>query len=157
MRITLLAPGRLKKTYLREGCRDFLSRLSHYVNVQVVEVREEPCGKGAAPETVKQKEAQRILERVPESAILVALDEHGVQMGSEELAALFCSWRDRGTRDVAFVIGGPLGLAPELLNRAQKRLSLSAMTFPHEFVRLIILEQFYRAFTIIHGEPYHNA
>jgi 23S rRNA (pseudouridine1915-N3)-methyltransferase len=156
MQLTVLAPGKVRKSYLREGCDDYLARLQHYTRTQIVEVREESAGRGVDPGVVKRREAQRLLEKVPPGALLIALDERGESLTSVALAELIGAQRDRGQKDLVFVIGGPLGLAPELLARAQRRLSLSAMTLPHELVRLILLEQCYRAFTILLGEPYHN-
>lgn len=156
MRLTLLTPGKLRAAYVKAGCEVFLERLQHYAPTRMVEVREEPAQKGIASLVIKRKEAERLLEKVPDGALLVALDEHGVGMKSTELAQWFGRHRDSGIRDVAFVIGGPLGLAPELMDRCTLKLKLSDMTLPHELVRLILLEQCYRAFTILQGEPYHN-
>lgn len=156
MRLTLLTPGKLRLPWIREGCEVYLDRLQHYAPLKTLEVKEEPVTRSADPLQVKRKEAERLLEKLPEGALLVALDEHGASMTSVELARWLSRHRDAGQKEVAFVIGGPLGLAPELLTRASLKLSLSAMTLPHEIVRLVLLEQIYRAFTILNGEPYHN-
>lgn len=142
--------------WLRDGCELYLERLKHYAPTRVVEVKEEPVQKGLDPLTVKKREADRLLEKLPEGALLVTLDEHGAGLTSVALAHWLGKQRDAGIKDIAFVIGGPLGIHPDLLARAQLKLQLSDMTLPHELVRVILLEQVYRAFTILAGEPYHN-
>lgn len=156
MLIQVMAPGKVKKGHLRTGCEDYLNRLKHYGRTQVVEVKEEPIGKRVVPSVVLKREGIRLLARIPIGAACVVLDERGQSMRSEALAEWLRSHRDRGIRTVVFIIGGPLGLAPEVLERAELRLSLSAMTLPHELARLVLLEQLYRAHTILNGEPYHN-
>lgn len=156
MRLTLLTPGKLRMPWLRDGCELYLERLKHYAPTKVVEVKEEPVQKGLDPLTVKKREADRLIEKLPEGSLLVVLDEHGAGMGSVPLSQWLGRHRDSGVKDVSFVIGGPLGLHPDLLSRAQLKLQLSDMTLPHELVRVILLEQLYRAFTILAGEPYHN-
>ncbi len=156
MEISLVTPGRLKKRYIREGCDDFLTRLGHYARVQEVEVRAESCGRGTKPALVKQREGRRIAEKLPDHAVVIVFDERGRMLDSRDLANLLQQFRDRGRRRIACVIGGPLGLDPRLIERADVCLSLSRLTFPHELARLIVLEQLYRAFSILHGQPYHN-
>lgn len=156
MQLSLLMPGKVRKACFKEGCDEYLSRLAHYVRLNTPDVREEPVTRSTDPLLVKRREAERLLERIPAGAQLICLDEHGEEWTSVALADFLRQHRDRGTKEVAFVIGGPLGLSPELLQRAHRKLALSRMTLPHELARLMLLEQLYRAFTIIQGEPYHN-
>lgn len=156
MTLTLLAPGKLRMAWIKEGCALFEERLQHYVKLKIVEVREESVGKGIDPKEVKRREAERIQEKLPPGALVIALDEHGKSLSSVAFAQLLGEFRDRGTKEVVLVLGGPLGLDPDWLARASVRLSLSSMTLTHELARLVLLEQTYRAFTILAGEPYHN-
>ncbi len=156
MNLALITPGKLKKAYLRHGCADYLARLEHFARVQVIEVRAEPCRRGADPAMIARLECRRILARVPAGAVLIAFDSSGRQLDSLAMARMMKDLRDSGRTRIAFAIGGPLGLDAELLERADECLSLSKMTFPHELARLIVLEQLYRAFSIVHGQPYHK-
>jgi 23S rRNA (pseudouridine1915-N3)-methyltransferase len=159
MKITLISVGKLKEKYLKEGIAEYIKRLSRFCDLQLVEVEDEQ-----APETlsamqeeqVKKKEAARILAKVKEGTYLIILDVKGQRKTSEGLAAAFQDCFTSGRSNITFIIGGSLGLDPELLKKADLRLSLSDMTFPHQLTRLIILEQIFRAFKIIHGETYHK-
>lgn len=156
MQLTLLTPGHLRRSYLREGCEDYAARLERYVRFQLLEVKEESVSQGGDVALARKLEGERLLKRCPPGAVLHALDEHGQEFSSKELAEFFRQHQNRGTRHLAFIIGGPYGLAPEVLERAVLKVSLSRLTLPHELCRLVALEQLYRAFTILQGEPYHN-
>jgi 23S rRNA (pseudouridine1915-N3)-methyltransferase len=156
MRIAVIAVGRCRNAAFRTGIRDYAGRIGHYASLDQVEVPEERAGKGVAPGEVARREGERILRASPKDAFAVALDVNGDPAGSESLARRLSELGLSGRSRVAFWIGGAFGLAPEVLQAADWRLSLSALTFPHELARLILLEQIYRAFTIIRGESYHK-
>ena len=138
MEVTLLAVGRLRP-YYREACDDYAARLGRHVRLGEVEVRDDA----------------RLAARIPAAATLVCLARDGTGWTSEALAAQVDSWR-LAARPVAFVIGGATGLDDEILGRASHRWSLGPLTLPHELARVVVLEQLYRAFTILRGEPYHK-
>lgn len=159
MQVGIVAVGKVKDRYINEGIAEYEKRLRPYADLRIVEVRDErvPHRASAAEEVqVKAAEGERILAAVPDGAILVALDAAGETWSSEDLAARMKAWEVAGRSEVVFAIGGPLGLSPTVLSGAGVRLSLSRMTFLHTMVRLILLEQIYRAFRIMRGEPYHK-
>ena len=156
MQITLLAVGKCRKPYLREGVSDYIDRIRRYASLEHIEVREEPAPrKGAAADSLC-REGERILRRLPQNAFMVALDPSGESCGSDGLARRILKIGLEGIGRIAFVVGGPSGLSTRVIRRADWRLSLSSFTFPHEIARLVLLEQIYRAFTIMRREPYHR-
>jgi len=157
--ITVLAVGRLKERYLVEGTPEYLKRLAPYARVDVVEVEEAGFGESPAPsvqERIKEKEGERLLKRMRPGTFLIALDIKGEVCSSEQMAGVLGRLALEGRGDITFVIGGSLGLSRNILNRANLRLSFSKFTFPHQLMRLILLEQLYRWFKIMKGEPYHK-
>jgi 23S rRNA (pseudouridine1915-N3)-methyltransferase len=150
--IALLTVGKLRPS-LREACDDYLRRLSRYVRVREVEVRE--AARAPTPASQRQQEAARLRERVPHGAAVVALARAGRPLTSEALAGQMDRWQ-LAARPLALLLGGSYGLAPELLADMDMRWSLGPLTLPHELARLVVLEQLYRAFTILRGEPYHK-
>jgi 23S rRNA (pseudouridine1915-N3)-methyltransferase len=153
-RATIVAVGRLKG-WAAEACDDYLARLRRYFPVQVVEVPEEDMNRYPAEE-VLTAEGERLLKRLPAGAHVVALDrERGKPRSSEGPARKLSSLSVSGRSHVAFVVGGPLGISPELLERADERLSFGPMTLPHALARVVLLEQLYRAVKIGRGEKYH--
>jgi 23S rRNA (pseudouridine1915-N3)-methyltransferase len=148
----LLAVGRLRPSY-REACDDYLRRLGRSVKVTEVEVKE--ASRAPTTNARREEEAGRLQARMPGGATVVALAREGSAWTSEELAVRLEGWRV-AARPVAFVIGGPHGLDPALLASAAVRWSLGPLTLPHELARVIVVEQLYRAFTILRGEPYHK-
>jgi 23S rRNA (pseudouridine1915-N3)-methyltransferase len=159
MQIKIVAVGRIKETFLQEGIAEFEKRLRPYAKLQILEIGDEkrPVSASASVESMaKEKEGQRILSAVPSGSLLVALDIHGISLSSEGLADAFREWEMAGTSPVTFVIGGDLGLSPAVLERSDLRISLSKMTFTHPMARFLLLEQVYRAFRILRGEPYHK-
>jgi 23S rRNA (pseudouridine1915-N3)-methyltransferase len=159
MKINIIAVGKIKERYLKEGIVEYSKRLSRYCGLQIIEVADEPAPEnlGAAQEEqVKSREASRVLDKVRDGDYLIALDVKGEKKSSEEFAAVLKKCMVSGNSSITFVIGGSLGLAPEIVRKADLKLSLSDMTFPHQLTRLILLEQIYRAFKIISGEPYHK-
>ncbi|TAJ45620.1 23S rRNA (pseudouridine(1915)-N(3))-methyltransferase RlmH [Methanofollis fontis] len=159
MQVSVIAVGKVKDRYINEGIAEYEKRLRPYADLNIVEVREERIPNRASPAEeaqVVEREGERICTVVPDNAVLVALDLRGEAWSSEDLASRLRSWEIEGAHEIAFVIGGPLGLSPAVLDRARVTLSLSRMTFLHTMVRLILLEQIYRGFRIMRGEPYHK-
>lgn len=159
MQIRVVAVGKIKEKFLREGITEYEKRLRPYVKLQVVEIPEEKRPASASPATesaAKEKEGERILAAIPEGSYVLALDVKGQSWSSEELAASMSGHELSGQNQLAFVIGGDLGLSPAVLARSNLRLSLSRMTLTHTMARLLLLEQVYRTFRILRGEPYHK-
>ncbi|MBP2146883.1 23S rRNA (pseudouridine1915-N3)-methyltransferase [Methanofollis sp. W23] len=159
MRVRIVAVGKAKERYIAEGIAEYEKRLGPYGGAKVIEVRDERVPKNASPAEevqVKEREGERLLAAVPDGALVVALDPEGETWSSEELATHFGRWEIGGVREITFLIGGPLGLSDEVYALSDLRLSLSRMTFLHTLVRIILLEQVYRAFRILRGEPYHK-
>lgn len=158
MRITVAAVGRIKETYLAEGIGAFSKRIAPYARLQVVEIGEEKMPPNPSP-AQKQKtlalEGGRLLKQVPSGSYLIALDVAGKPVSSEELAAKLAALGLAGDSRIAFLIGGAFGLSDGVRAAAKERLSFSRMTFTHQMIRLLLLEQIYRAFKINAGEPYH--
>ena len=153
MRLTVVAVGRLKERWWADACTEYLKRLGRYAKTEVVEVPDRDIGTDA--KRAMRTEGEALLKALPDGARIVALDGSGTERTSEELAERLDSLMTGGTSHVAFVIGGSAGLDTAVLERADERLSLSKMTLPHQLARVVLLEQVYRAFRIIRGEPYH--
>lgn len=152
--MTILAVGRLKG-WAAEGADDYLKRLRRYFPVEVIEVPEEDLNR-LSPREVLSAEATKLLKRLPEGAHVVVLDrEKGRTFSSERLASRLNDLGLSGNSHVAFVLGGPLGLAPEVLQKASDMLSFGDITLPHALARVVLLEQLYRAAKINRGERYH--
>ncbi|AIE61666.1 23S rRNA (pseudouridine(1915)-N(3))-methyltransferase RlmH [Bacillus methanolicus] len=159
MNISIVTVGKLKEKYLKQGIEEYLKRLSSYAKVEVIEVPDEKAPEilsDTEMEQVKQKEGERILAKLSPDAYVIALAIQGKMKSSEELADSLDKLATYGKSKIAFVIGGSLGLSNEVLKRSNEQLSFSKMTFPHQLMRLILVEQIYRAFRIIRGEPYHK-
>ena len=156
MKIHLILVGKTRESYLREGVEDFLTRLRRYVQVEVKTVRAERLTRDDQAARVVTIESERVAASVPSDAHLVVLDRVGKQMTSEALALWWQELERQGCRKLCFAVGGVLGFSDQLRGQAQTLLSLSKMTFTHEMSRLILLEQLYRACTIMRGEKYHK-
>ena len=159
MHILILAVGRLKERYLSDAQQEYMKRLRSYAKVAITEVADEGYAEGistAREEEVKEKEAQRLQKYIKQGSYIIALDREGKQLSSEEFAGKLDSLALQGKSDVTFLIGGSLGLSQEIIAQADYRLSFSQLTFPHQLMRVILLEQIYRVFKIIKGEPYHR-
>ncbi|MDD4136757.1 MAG: 23S rRNA (pseudouridine(1915)-N(3))-methyltransferase RlmH [Methanoregula sp.] len=159
MQIRIVAVGKIKEKFLQDGIAEYEKRLRPYAKVQVVEVPEEkrPVSASASVEQAAMvKEGDRILAALPGGSFVIVLDVQGQGRSSEELAASFREWELAGQNQLAFVIGGDLGLSPTVIERSDLLLSLSRMTFTHPMTRLFLMEQVYRAFRILRGEPYHK-
>ena len=153
MRVIVGVVGKPRNRALAEAIHDYETRAARYWPLEVFEVKEEPARSSSA-ELVRRREGERLRERVG-SARVIACEVDGKAMGSEQFASWLQKERERGT-DVAFVIGGAFGLAPEIRQHAVSTLSLAKLTMPHELARLVLAEQLYRAGTLIRGEPYHK-
>lgn len=156
MKLHVLAVGR-PGALLAEAIGEYERRAARYWGLEVVEVREERARKGSPVARVRDAEAERLLERVPAGVETVALTRDGESWDSTALARYLGGLAVQGRAGAAFLIGGAYGLGNAALERAHRRLSLSAFTFPHELARLLLAEQLYRAGTIVRGEPYHKA
>ncbi|MDS1030543.1 23S rRNA (pseudouridine(1915)-N(3))-methyltransferase RlmH [Bacillota bacterium LX-D] len=159
MLIKLITVGKVKEKYLKEGIAEFLKRLGPYAKVEIIEVQDESTPDKASAleeEQIKEKEAERISKHLKTGTFVIALALEGKMLSSEQLAQKLHSLGLEGKSDLTFLIGGSLGLAPSILAKADFRLCLSPLTFPHQLVRLILLEQIYRSFRIMRGEPYHK-
>ena len=152
MKIRIVATGKCKDKHTLSWCDDYLKRLKPFFKTEIVEVPQ-GVGEGAV---LKRKEAMFQLAKISDNAIVVAMDEHGEQATSREFAKKLHTFQDSGVRELVFVIGGSDGLDIHILERAKWRFSLSKLTFPHMLVRPILLEQLYRAGTILSGHPYHR-
>jgi 23S rRNA (pseudouridine1915-N3)-methyltransferase len=159
MQIRIIAVGRIKEKFLQEGIAEYEKRLRPYAKVQVIEVPEEKRPASASPSVQRvamEKEGERILAVIPEGSFVVALAIQGEDWSSTALAEAISHWEMAGRNQVAFIIGGDLGLSPAVLARSDLKFSLSRMTFTHPMARLLLIEQIYRAFRILRGEPYHK-
>jgi len=156
VKLRLVCIGKLAEAWQREAAADYADRLQHYFPLEIVELKEEKGGRKGDIPNLLRREGERILEKVPQLARLVVLDEKGKQLGSELLAEKLGEEMLHGGRDWCLVIGGPYGLDPAVKQRADWQFSLSKMTFTHQMARLFLLEQLYRCGTILRNEPYHN-
>ncbi|MFR4767143.1 MAG: 23S rRNA (pseudouridine(1915)-N(3))-methyltransferase RlmH [Paraclostridium sordellii] len=158
MNITIISVGKLKEKYLKLGIEEFSKRLSKYCKLDMIELDDEKCPENLSDkdmEIVKNKEGQNIIKKKNNSNV-IALAIDGKNLSSEELADTISKLAVRGISHITFIIGGSLGLADEVLKRADYKLSFSKMTFPHQLMKLILLEQVYRSFRINNNEPYHK-
>ena len=159
MKIKIICVGKLKEKYLEEGVKEYLKRLSAYCDVEVIEVGDEriPENPSLAEEMiVKSKEGRRILDKVKQDDYMILLDVQGKEVDSIQFAESIEDCMLHGKSTIDFVIGGSLGHGEDVLTRANKRISFSKMTFPHQLMRVILSEQIYRAFKIIRKETYHK-
>ncbi len=158
-RITIVSVGKIKEKYLQDAIAEYAKRLSRYEKLELIEVADEKTPDQASEleeKAIKEKEGKRILERLPKDAYVIALRIDGKMLSSTELAARVASLFVRGESHLCFVIGGSLGLSEEVLHAADEGLSFSRMTFPHQLMKVVLLEQLYRAERINHHEPYHK-
>ena len=165
MHISIVCVGTIKERYLSDGIAEYGKRLRPFARVEISEIREEHMPRKHATgmfspspaerEQAIGREGRRLLERVPKNCPLLALDLHGKEYTSEELAARLSALALEGRSEIAFLIGGAFGISEEVRKAAEERISLSRMTFTHQIARFLLMEQLYRAFKINRGEPYH--
>ena len=159
MKITLICVGKLKEKYLVMGVNEYSKRLSRYCSLEIIELADEktPDHASAAQESaIRIKEGERILKTLREDDYCIALAIEGQMLTSPELADKINQLGVRGKSHICFIIGGSLGLSEEVLQRADFKLSFSTLTFPHQLMRMVLLEQVYRAYRIINNQPYHK-
>ena len=159
MKITVLTVGKIKEKYLRDAIAEYMKRLSRYCKLEIIEVADEKTPDNAsenAEEMIRQKEAERLLKYIREDAYLITLEIGGKQLTSEEFSEKIEKLGIQGTSHIIFVIGGSIGIGKAVLEKSDYALSFSKMTFPHQLMRVILLEQIYRGYRIMSGEPYHK-
>ena len=159
MKITVITVGKIKEKYLKDAIAEYSKRLSRYCKLEILEVADEKTPDGASEiveENIREKEGERILKLIKEDAYVITLEISGKMLTSEELADRIETLGIQGKSHLVFVIGGSIGLGKEVLRRSDYALSFSKMTFPHQLMRVILLEQIYRSYRIINGEPYHK-
>lgn len=159
MKVTLICVGKLKEKYLTQGVEEYTKRLGRYCNLEIIELADEKTPEHASDTMeamIKQKEGDRILKVLKEDSYCIALAIEGNMLSSEEFARKIDTLGVSGISHISFIIGGSLGLSEEVMKRADFKLSFSKMTFPHQLMRMILLEQIYRAYRIMKKEPYHK-
>ena len=159
MKITIVCVGKIKEKFYQDAIAEYVKRLSRYVSLNILEVKDEKTKEQASPaeeKQVKDLEGERILKNIREDGYVIALAIEGKTLDSVELSEKIDALGLGGTSHIYFVIGGSLGLSEEVLKRADYKLSFSRMTFPHQLMRVILLEQIYRSYRIINHEPYHK-
>ncbi|MBC7744604.1 MAG: 23S rRNA (pseudouridine(1915)-N(3))-methyltransferase RlmH [Flavobacterium sp.] len=156
MKITLLTIGKTEDKYLLEGMEKYLKRLKHYVTFAVMELPELKNTKSLSQDQQKSREAELILKNISATDQLILLDENGMTLSSTEFSGFLNKKMSASVQQLIFIVGGPYGFSDDIYKRATEKISLSRMTFSHQMVRLFFIEQVYRAFTIIKGEPYHH-
>ena len=158
MNVTVIAVGKLKESYLRDGCAEYVKRLTPYAKVNVIEVNEERCSDNPTPSEINNviaKEGERILSKIPKGAQVIALCIEGKEYSSPDFAGLIESVAMNSSH-ICFVIGGSFGLSGDIKKAGVNRLSFGKMTLPHQLARMVLLEQVYRAFSIINNSKYHK-
>ena len=159
MNITIICVGKIKEKYLKSAIDEYAKRLSRYCKLNIVELADEKTPDNASEKEellIKDREGEAILKNIKENMFVIALELKGNMLSSEELSNYIKDLGIRGESNIAFVIGGSLGLSKAVLERANYKLCFSKMTFPHQLFRVMLLEQVYRGFRIISGEPYHK-
>lgn len=159
MKITVITVGKIKEKYLRDAIAEYSKRLNKYCKLEIIEVADEKTPDNASEvveDSIRSKEAERILKYVKDDAYIITLEIGGNQLSSEELADKIDKLGVQGTSHIVFIIGGSIGLGKEVLNKSNYAFSFSKMTFPHQLMRVILLEQVYRSYRIISNEPYHK-
>lgn len=156
MKITFLVIGKTEESYLKEGIDKYIKRLKHYVKFELVEIPELKNTKNLTEDQQKAKEAELILKNINNTDYVVLLDEKGTEYTSVQFSGFISKKMLSSLQNLVFIIGGPYGFDSKLQTQANEKLSLSKMTFSHQMVRLFFVEQVYRAFSILKGEPYHH-
>ena len=159
MKLSIIAVGRLKEKYLKEGIAEYSKRLSRFCDLEIIEVDDEqaPESLSSAQELqLKKKEAEKIRKKIKDGSVIIALDVKGVKLDSVNFAKKLQSFFISGNSNITLIIGGSLGMDEDLLKTAHLRFSMSDLTFPHQLTRLILLEQLFRCFKILNGETYHK-
>ncbi len=156
MKITLLTIGKTEDKYLLDGIEVYLKRLKHYIPFKITEIPELKGTKNLSRDQQKSKEAELIFKNINSTDHVILLDENGQDLSSKQFSVFLNKKMVGGQQHVVFVIGGPYGFSEEIYTRSNEKISLSRMTFSHQMIRLFFIEQLYRAYTILKGEPYHH-
>lgn len=159
MKITVLAVGKIKEKFYVDAVQEYAKRLSRYCKLEIIQVADEKTAENCTDteiDIIKNKEAQRLFKYIPEQAYVVTLEILGKQLDSVGMADKINDLGIRGTSHIVFIIGGSLGLHQSVSDRSDFKLSFSKMTFPHQLMRVVLLEQIYRSYRIINNEPYHK-
>ncbi len=159
MKISVITVGKIKEKYLRDAIAEYSKRLSRYCRLEIIEVADERTpdqASEAVEENIRTKEGERLLKYVRDDMYVITLEIGGKMLTSEQFAEKIETLGIQGKSSIAFVIGGSIGLGREVLKRSDYALSFSKMTFPHQLMRVVLLEQVYRGYRIINGEPYHK-
>lgn len=159
LNINILCVGKIKENYLKEAINEYSKRLSKYCNLNIIEVADEVVPNKLSEnviEEIKNKEAGKMFEQLKKETYLISLDLKGKQYTSEEFSQKIQDIAVQGNSSITFVIGGTLGIGKEVLDKSKEKICFSKMTFPHQLIRVFLLEQIYRAFKIINGENYHK-
>ena len=159
MKITILTVGKIKEKYFTGAVQEYSKRLGRYCKLEIIEVADEKTpdhASGREEEQIRKKEGERLKKYIKDGAYVIALAIEGKQMSSEAFAGRLDRLGIEGKSHIIFIIGGSIGLDPDILKNADELLSFSQMTFPHQLMRVVLLEQIYRGYRIIHGEPYHK-
>ncbi len=159
LNIRIISVGKIKEKYFENAIKEYAKRLSRYCKLEMLEVKDEPTPEGAGIKQEKEiidKEATGILKHIKPDVYVIALCIEGTMLDSEAISATLSKLALQGSSNIVFIIGGSLGLSEHIKKRADLNLSFSKLTFPHQLMRIILLEQIYRSFRIMHGEPYHK-
>jgi 23S rRNA (pseudouridine1915-N3)-methyltransferase len=155
MKLLIVSVGHKMPDWITAGFNEYAKRMPREAKIELLEIKPEPRTTGKTTAQIMEAEAQRIFAALPQSCLRIALDEHGAQPTTRQLAAQMQEWMREG-RDVAFIIGGADGLHDSVKRTAQQMLALSALTLPHAMVRVLLAEQLYRAYSLMHNHPYHR-
>ena len=159
MKITLITVGKIKERFFEAAIEEYSKRLSRYCKLEIIQVADEKTPDGASEaleRQIREKEGERILSHIRDGAYVIALAIRGKEISSEELAAKIARLAVEGKGQLVFIIGGPYGFSEKVYQVANEKISMSKMTFSHQMIRLIFVEQIYRAMTILNGGPYHH-
>lgn len=156
MNIKLILVGKTEEKYLREGIEIFEKRLKNYINFEMIIISSLKDTKSLSPQIVKEKEGELILKQVSKYDKIILFDEKGLEFTSMDYSVFLQKHMNAGVKNLCFVVGGAFGFSDEVYKKADQKVALSKMTFSHQMIRLLIVEQIYRAFTILKNEPYHN-
>jgi 23S rRNA (pseudouridine1915-N3)-methyltransferase len=155
MKLIIISVGHKMPDWITAGFNEYTKRMPREAQISLLEIKPEPRTTGKTTTQIMEAEAQRILSALPQNCLRIALDERGAQPTTKQLAAQMKDWM-QGGRDVAFIIGGADGLHESVKQAAQQMIALSALTLPHAFVRVLLAEQLYRAYSLMHNHPYHR-
>ncbi len=154
--MNLISVGKISESFVREACALYAERIRRYAELHLTVVREERISSSGKKDLILREEGKRIQGKLRPGALSIALDEQGQKLTSEALARSLVTWSNGGSKEISFILGGPYGLDPALKKEADELLSLSPMTLTHGMALMVLMEQIYRAFTILRGEPYHK-